>query len=362
MVMSFAKGVEMAWGLPALNRFGRLSLFIASFACGVATPSTGAESPTAPRSAATATPKPAPDKVTLLAAFGVTGQDSPFVYALDKGYYSAENIDVEIQPGKGGLPNLQLLAGKSAQFAISTGDSVATAVSRGLPVKSVAAIFRTSPVGLGSLADGANIRTPKDLVGKTMGFVPGEVPQILLPALMNKAGLDPNSVTIANVEFATAVVSLLQKKVDAIGAFSNGGFLNIQSRSNNGAVMLRYANFGVQTIANSVVTTTDTISTKPELVRRFVRATLKGWTEAQKDPQGVVSALQKRFPDGPKPELALQQLTESFKLLDSPLTPGTRIGFQSDADWNAMLDILVQYSKLSPRKALSDYFTNEFLP
>lgn len=356
---------------PALG-YLRLLLVptLVAVACGGTTASPSAASPTLAETAtparatsATATPKPAPDRVILLAAFGVTGQDAPFVYALEKGFYSAENIDVEIQPGKGGLQNLQLLAGKAAQFAISTGDAVATAVGQGLPVRSVAAIFRTSPVGLGSLKDGANIRTPKDLVGKTMGFVPGEVPQILLPAVMNKAGLDPSSVKIANVDQASAVASLLQKKVDAIGAFSNAGFLNIQSQSNNGGVLLRYADFGVQTIANSIATTTDTISTKPDLVKRFVRATLKGWVEAQKDPQSAVDALRKRFPDAaPKPELALQQLTESFKLLDSPVTPGKALGFQADADWIAMLDTLVQYAKLSPRKALADYFTNEFLP
>jgi NitT/TauT family transport system substrate-binding protein len=246
---------------------------------------------------------------------------------------------------------------------VSTGDAVAFAAAQKLPVKSVAAIFRTSPVGLVSLASGANIKTPKELAGKTMGFVPGEVPALLLPALLNATGVDQNAVKIATTDQPTATATLLLGRVDAIGSFTTGSYPIINDQTNGGAVFLRYADYGVETIANSIAASDKLLREQPDLVRRFVRASVRAWQDAQKNPEEVIEVLSRRYANvAPKPDVALAQLKESFKLMDSKNSAGKPIGFQTDADWNAMLDVLARYADLEEKRPLADYFTNDYLP
>src|ERR1051326_9500564 len=84
-----------------------------------------------------------------------------------------------------------------------------------------------------------------------MGFVPGEVPALLLPALLNATGVDQNAVKIATTDQPTATATLLLGRVDAIGSFTTGSYPIINDQTNGGAVFLRYADYGVETIPNT---------------------------------------------------------------------------------------------------------------
>ena len=66
-----------------------------------------------------------------------------------------------------------------------------------------------------------------------------------------------------------------------------------------------FYNHGVPLISLSLVAREDKIKANPDLYRRFIRATLKGWQEAIEDPEAAVDALKKVFPQAEKSKAAL---------------------------------------------------------
>jgi NitT/TauT family transport system substrate-binding protein len=91
-----------------------------------------------------------------------------------------------------------------------------------------------------------------------------------------------------------------------------------------------------------------------------VRATVRSWDEAKKNPQAAVDATLKVKPDL-NSQSQLEQLMVDIDLLDSPNSKG-RVGWGAKADWDQTLDLLKRYRELKTDQAWTAFHTNEFLP
>ncbi len=116
---------------------------------------------------------------------------------------------------------------------------------------------------------------------------------------------------------------------------------------------------GLSAATISIDSSTSTIEGAPDLVRRFVAASAKGWEETVKDPEAAVQAAMKQFPDS-----NADFLREGLKImidqqLHTPATAGKPIGWTADSDWVAMLDLLKTYADVKTKET-SAYYTNEF--
>jgi NitT/TauT family transport system substrate-binding protein len=123
---------------------------------------------------------------------------------------------------------------------------------------------------------------------------------------------------------------------------------------------MRYADFGANIVGMTIMTSGDTIKKNPDLVRRFVRASVKSWEESKKNPQAAVDAAMKAKPDLNR-QSTLDQLMVDIDLLDSKNSKG-RIGWGAQADWDQTLSILKNYRELATDKGWTTFHTNEFLP
>jgi len=102
------------------------------------------------------------------------GPNAGFLIAQDKGFYEQAGLNVEIGPGKGSGSTAQLVASKATQFGFADGFVVGNSVSKGMSIKMVAGIFRRNPTAVVVL-DESDIKTPKDLEGKTIAIPTGSV-------------------------------------------------------------------------------------------------------------------------------------------------------------------------------------------
>ncbi|MCB2001105.1 MAG: ABC transporter substrate-binding protein, partial [Rhodoferax sp.] len=123
---------------------------------------------------------------------------------------------------------------------------------------------------------------------------------------------------------------------------------------------LRYADHGANIVGMTILTTTSTIKNKPDLVRRFVKASVRSWEEAKKNPNAAVDAAMKVKPDLNR-QSTLDQMMVDFELLDSPNSKG-RIGMGAQADWEQTISLLKQYRDLDTKEPWTTFHTNEFLP
>ncbi len=167
-----------------------------------------------------APPAVAADKLTLLLDWFVNPDHAPLIVAREKGYFAAQNLDVEmVEPADPSLPPKLVAAGK-ADLAVSYQPQLHVQIDQGLPLIRIGTLVSTPLNSLVVLRDGP-IKAIPDLKGKKVGFSVGGFEDALLAQMLKPHGLTLEDITLINVNFSLSP-SILSGKVDAvIGAFRN---------------------------------------------------------------------------------------------------------------------------------------------
>jgi putative hydroxymethylpyrimidine transport system substrate-binding protein len=162
----------------------------------------------------------AAEKMTVLLDWFVNPDHAPLIIAQEKGFFSAEGLEVKlIAPSDPSMPPKLVAAGK-ADLAVSYQPQLHVQVDQGLPLIRIATLVSTPLNSLVVLKDGP-IKSIKDLENKKIGFSVGGFEDALLSVMLNKYGLSIKDVTLINVNFSLSP-SIVSGKVDAvIGAFRN---------------------------------------------------------------------------------------------------------------------------------------------
>lgn len=188
----------------------------------------------------------------------------PFIY--DKFANKGETVEVKPFTNPGDMKTA-LLAG-DLDFTGTTWATAVMAASKGEPVKVVAAMTeKCSALVVGKDSD---IKTTKDLKGKTIAYVPGTMHHILLLEVLNKAGLDPaKDVTLKKIDFFDMGQALASKSIDAF--LSGEPFPSIAEIDGYGRVLeYPYFDDSVGYINAAMLTTEDEIKNEPEKIQRLV--------------------------------------------------------------------------------------------
>lgn len=301
----------------------------------------------------------AADEVSFRLNWYLSGWMAPFYYAAQEGYYEDEGIDITINEGRGSGAAVQIVGTQAETFAFADIATMMLAVAKDVPVKSVAAILTINDAGVISL-EGSGIKTAADLKGKRIAMTAGDSATASFPAVLKANGLTRDDITIVQVDAAAKPVMVMEKQADALlGGLSDQPFLIQEKGFKTEAVT--FAELGVNLLGFSVVAHQDTIEENPDLVRRFVAATSRGWEAARADPASVMSALLQVKPDFDI-DRGLKQLEIMIDLMDSPSTRGNPAGYHAEQDWIDMLALLTEYRELETDLQATDFYTNEFVP
>src|SRR6266404_5713656 len=122
-------------------------------------------------------PASAADKVVLMLNWYVYGEHAPFYYGKAKGIYAAENIDLEIQEGRGSAATTQAVAAKTADFGYVDVPTMMRAAVKGAPVVATGVLLQTSPMGgkIDTLTQGFELTVPLYRTPETKGKRPFQV-------------------------------------------------------------------------------------------------------------------------------------------------------------------------------------------
>jgi NitT/TauT family transport system substrate-binding protein len=306
-----------------------------------------------------AMPALAQEKATLRLNWLLYGFHTPFHLGVERGYYKAEGIDLEIGEGQGSGRAVQIVAAKGDMFGLSDGASIINGVTKGAPIKAVMGIMNTTPFAIIARAD-SGIKTIKDFEGKTIAATTGEAGLTILPALLKSAKIDPAKVNFLRVDGPTKIVTVLEKRADALlGGSENQPF--ILEQRGVASTVFNYADQGVNTMGLAIHVHADTLKDKPKLVEGFIRATRKAFEEAEKDPEAAIAAGIKVKPDMDK-AMALKQLQAGLKLVRSKAAPTAAIGMMPASDWQMTLDLMKEFQELKTEMPASAFFTNDLQP
>ncbi|WP_320066500.1 ABC transporter substrate-binding protein [Micromonospora sp. RTGN7] len=247
------------------------------------------------------------DKVTYLTSFGNFGRDSYAWVAKEKGFFKDAGFDVEIKPGQGTGAVIQTIVGGQADFGPIdlTGGLLQLGNGQAKDFVAVAAIQQRTMAGIATV-EGKNIASPKDLEGKTLADTPGSVVRNLFPTYARLAGVDASKVTWVNGQAQELMGTLAGGKVDGIGQFVVGQ-PTIESVTKKKAVMLPYSNVMQDLYGNVLITSSKIAKEKPEMVKRFSGALMKGLEYALTNPQESADILKKNV-DASNPAAAAAEL------------------------------------------------------
>ena len=162
----------------------------------------------------------AKDKMTLLLDWFINPDHGPIIIAKEKGYFSDQNLEIEIiAPADPSAPP-KLVAAGQADLAVSYQPQLHLQLTQGLPLIRVGTLVAT-PLNCLLVLENGPIKTPQSLSGKKIGFSVAGVEEILLSAILEKYGVKIEDVELVNVNFSLSP-SLMSGQVDAvIGAFRN---------------------------------------------------------------------------------------------------------------------------------------------
>ena len=303
-------------------------------------------------------------KITFSLDFIPLGRHAPWYAAIAEGYYKAEGLDVSIIPSQGTAQTIQALEAGTAQLGFTDVPSLVLARANGSKVKMVAVNYEKAPYAIFSLNTGANVTQPKQLEGLTLGSGAGSFTPKVIAGFMTQHGLDPNKLTISNVAPPARATALLSGQVPSIEFFvmSKPG-LEAAAKA-KGAELRTFllADHGLTLYSNGIVATEDYLAKNPDVVKRFVHASLRGWQFALKNPQKAAED-QAKFVPSLDPAKSVAEIGVVKDLAVTPEVEKNGLGSFDPAAMKASLDFMVKYVGVGANPpAATDLYSTGFLP
>lgn len=201
-------------------------------------------------------------------------------FADSMGYYTEAGFDsVELIPGPS-TGVAELLSG-TADVALSDAVSIGSAVAaEGAPLKIIGTTYQKNPFTVLSLADGGNIATPEDMIGKKIGVQDSNT--ALFMALLAANDISPDELEIVPVQYDPA--PLTNGEVDGFIAYLTNESITVAAAGYD-TVNLPFADNGLPFVAETFTVTDQAIAEDREALKAFLVAEIRGWTDAVTDPE-----------------------------------------------------------------------------
>jgi NitT/TauT family transport system substrate-binding protein len=305
-----------------------------------------------------ALPAAAQEKMTLQLNWFHLADHSPIYLALKKGYYKQEGIDLTVLRGSGSADSAKKVDLGQADVGISDAPTVITAIGKGANLKMVSVVYDKAGNNLFFRKE-ANIKGPKDLVGKKIAVPPADSHRVLWPAFAALHGIDPNSVTMVNVKPEGKQAIVAAKEVD--GSFdlytSYAIWEKVLGKGNVGHML--WADFGLPIYGHTYFVNNDLIQKNPKLIERFLRATHKGWKDAKADPAGSIDAMVQAVP-GLDRDTLLATMPQILDLCVTERSAKNGLGWIEQDLMQKTMDITFASNKPDKPLKAADVFTNQF--
>jgi NitT/TauT family transport system substrate-binding protein len=298
----------------------------------------------------------AADNVVMRINFTPWGMHSQYFGGLAQGIYKAEGIDLEIRPPSAGQQNEIFIGTGREQFGVANADSFIKARASGVPVVALMADQPDTPFSVITLKK-ANITQPGQLKGKKLSWFQTNVKGMLDP-LLEKGGLKREDIEFVNVARGAEVQMLAAGQVDAVFGYHYGQALTLDMRGFPTSVM-PLKDFGVQFYGTVIYTSEQLLKSNPDLVKRYLRATLKSliWTASNKE--AAVAEIIKVSPDRDL-KLETKKLEIIYGLYNSP-DYASRFGAMNDAKWQSSIEILASSGDLAKKPAPKEMYNTGIL-
>jgi NitT/TauT family transport system substrate-binding protein len=308
-------------------------------------------------------PASAADKVVLMLNWYVYGEHAPFFYGKAKGLYAAENIDLEIQEGRGSAATTQAVTAKTADFGYVDIPTMMRAAVKGAPVVAVGVLLQTSPMSVMGLAD-KNIRKPEDIKGKTVAITPADSMTQIWPLFLKKTGLKEGDFTTVAGDGQTKLNAVVNGQADLLLGYVMDQSMKIKDATGKDVYPIKFADYGINMVSSGIIANSNYAQANAGLVKRFMAATTKAVEAAEKDPKAAAQSILDANPKGGKIDTLTQGFELTIPLYRTPETKAKRPFQVTDKDMTDTVNLMVEYGGLDAKAKENPkaFYTNDYLP
>jgi len=293
------------------------------------------------------------EPVTLMLDWFPNPDHVPVYVALEKGFFAAGGLEVELQVPADPNDPLKLVAAGRVDFAVSYQPSVIIARSEGLPILTIGVLIE-HPLSTIMYLRESKITKPSDFKGKKVGVSVSPLYDALFEAVAEKGGLRKEDYQLINVGF-NLTPALLSKQVDAVvGAFKN--YEKIQAELEGAQVdILPLEENGVPDFYELVLITSDShVSKRSKIVDGFMRGLAQGIEFTLTNPDQAFAIFLDKNPD------LRDELNK--RAFDATLPYFPKGQAQSAEKWIVFQDFMLGRKLIAQKSAVGSLFTNRFVP
>ncbi|MFT3952188.1 MAG: ABC transporter substrate-binding protein [Oscillospiraceae bacterium] len=283
-----------------------------------------------------------------------------FYVAYEKGYYEAEGIDLNIISGGSDIVSAQQVSIGAADIGVANLYGLLPYEEQGHPLVEVGQVFQNGSLVLCSKAS-SGIKSPADLKGKKIGAWVGTADYPIYSLLEQFDINKDTDCTIVSQDYT--MDGLLSGELDVASATIYNEYIVLQESGLKPEEInvIDFDDYGSGMLEDAVIVNTDWAaqSGNAELVQGFLRASMKGWSDACKDPNAAAEIVWKSV-DQSSTTLEHQKASaqQVAKLVGPDSTDASAMLKLDDTKISATADACLKYSviKEKPAKIYDDSY------
>ncbi|RJF92224.1 ABC transporter substrate-binding protein [Noviherbaspirillum saxi] len=280
---------------------------------------------------------------------------APWMIAQQKGYYTDENLKINFVTAKGGVDVAKQIGAGNAVIGGAIGDTPIIVRANGVPVKAIAVLGAGSLTMVG-VHQNEGIKSLQDLKGKTITVMSyTDTTYYALLGNLKTIGLTKNDASIQAAGPSGVWQIFAGGKAAALAGVPDW----IVSASDAGAKVDLIETTGFKSMAQAILASDETIQKNPELLKRLVRATLRGMEDIMKDPKAATAAYIEAVPSFKGKEASVEQI---FNLYRKHVYANQQpLGQIDAARMENVQKFYVSEGIVSKATPVKDLFTNQFV-
>ncbi len=278
------------------------------------------------------------------------------IYADANGFFTQAGLKVSTKEGgpeKNAINELEL---NQTDFGVASADQVIHALSKGAKIVVIAQLFQVNPMQWIYRSDQPEIKTLADLKGRSIGITFGGNDEGIMNTLFAAAGITKEDVKITGAGFNHT--PFLTKKVDVWPVYRNSQGVHLKdqlAKAGEDVYFFNPADFGVNFVANSVITSKAMLKNNPGIVDKFLTALLKGWEEAM-DPANemmAIAAVKNKDKGNNDTEIIKKQIIVTRKLIKP--SASIKIGTIDIPAWKQTEQIMQKEKQIKKTINIEEY-------
>ena len=305
----------------------------------------------------------AADKVQFNLAWLPQGSTGGVLIAIANGYYKEVDLEVNAVRGYGGQRTVNEVDQGLFEFGYGDPASVILNRAQGGTSVMIGAINTRYPGGLCYINTGKTFTKLTDIKGMTVGGGAASPVQNVVPPWLQANGLPPNYIKLLRLDPAVINTALLEGRVDLAECWEGASKAVLDTMFANEKKklgMLLYRDFNMDVYGNGIVTSEKIAKTKPDMVKRFLRATYKGYAYMKENPAKAaeqIAATNKLLDK----KILEQQIVETNRLITEGTVEQSKMGLMRPDRMRHTVEFVKQAYPVAATVQLDAVYTNQFI-